>query len=106
MSDRKAPALDIAALIFGENDTAICWVQMPEEEAKARFDTISRDEEGPYLADSSGRHLRIGNFDAAAFDEALGSREFFIYALDEEGMVVDQYGIDAVRPAPANAYGA
>lgn len=107
MSDRNTPGgIDIAAIVFGENDTAVCWVQMPRTEMETRFETISRDEDGPFLVDASGRTLRIGRFDPEAFDQALEQRSFYVHLLDEAGVFVEEYGITPVRPEPATAYGA
>lgn len=101
---RKIP--DIAAIMFGENNTAICWIMMPRKDMQGRFEVISRDEEGPFLVDESGKTLRVGSFDPDAFDEALGQRSFYVHLLDEKGSFVAEYGVTPIRPEPANAYGA
>lgn len=96
---------DVAALFLGEQNTAICFVQVPTD-AMERFEGIGRDDEGPFLVNAAGGSVRIGLIDQDSFDEALGYRNFRLHLIDETGLFVEEYDIAAIRPEAAATYGA
>lgn len=106
MNDNSGTSgIDIAVLFTNEADAAVCFVQMPRK-AIMRFESIGRDEDGPYLVNDAGGVLRIGAIDKDSFDEALELPNFRLSLMDETGLFVEEYDIKAIKPENGNAYGA
>lgn len=96
---------DIAALVLGEQNYAICVVQMPAADME-RYESIGKDDDGPFLVAAEGGSIRLTGIDPETLDEALGCRDFRLHLLDETGLFVGDYEIAAIKPEQAPAYGA
>lgn len=97
--------IDVAALVMNETDSAVCFVQMPNR-LMTRFESLGRDDDGPYLVNDAGVTTRIGTIDHDALDEALSLKNLRLHLIDETGLFVDEYDIAAIPPENANSYGA